>query len=96
MLFDSRSFIICLLRMSDGQPHPSASVPIITGPDYGRGWSIGQTVDIEATSSRLAVVVPTTMLTTTDFGTSIGHIPHLFVWDWKTGTKYVVSGFELH
>lgn len=93
---DSRAFTIHLLRMSDGQPHPSASVPIINGPDCLCEWPFNRTADIKVTSSRLAIVV-LMKITRENAGpdTPIGHVFRLFVWDWKTGIKYLVSGFEL-
>ena len=70
--------------MSDGQPHPSASVPVINGPDYGRGFSVTE-IGAQLTRSRLAVVVQIRP------GYWPPRVLHFVVWDWKTGVKYVVS-----
>lgn len=85
---DFRSFTIQLLRMSDGQPHPSASAPVINGPDYGKEWVAGE-MQVQLTRSRLAV----TVMTLIDLPP---RVPRLIVWDWKTGVKYVVSGNRVH
>lgn len=75
--------------MSDGQPHPSAFAPVINGPDYGGKWMV-RDFQIQVTSSRLALTVP--ILVEYD---SPG-FPHLIVWDWKTGVRYVVSSNHVH
>ena len=80
---DPRSFTIQLLRMSDGQPHPSASSSILNGRDYGRDW-MADVVQVQLTRSRLAVTVLT-------FVDEPPRVSHFIVWDWKTGVKYAVS-----
>ena len=85
---DFRSFIIQFFQMSDGQPHPSAFAPIINGPDYGRGWA-ADGIQVQLTRSRIAV----TVLVSLD---DPPRVPHLLIWDWKTGTKYVVSSTRVH
>ena len=84
---DSRSFAIQLLRMSDGQPHPSASAPSINGPryKYGREWVVDE-IQVQLTCSRLAVTVQIF---------AKPRVPHFIVWDWKTGVKYVVSSDQV-
>jgi len=64
--------------MDDGQPHPEASDPIITGPVFSPGvHTVGG--EVQLTGCRLAarVVVPL-------------EPEHLIVWDWKTGEKHMV------
>ena len=81
---DFRPFLIQLLRMSDGQPHPSAFSPTIEPPDSWKTWT-KRVAQVQLTSSRLAV----TFLTSSD-------VPRFVVWDWKTGVKHVVSSDQLH
>ena len=79
--------------MSDGKPHPDASVPTINGPgyQYEQEWSVYQIGQAKVTSSRVAITV------SIKSGTPSLHElpPHFLVWDWKTGVKYVVSGTEI-
>ena len=76
--------------MSDGQPHPNASVPVIDGPDYGHeGW-FNHISDVKVTSSRLAM---TAQILPEIFNYN-QLTPHFLVWDWKTGVKCVVSGYQ--
>ena len=82
-----RSFTMQLRRMSDGQVHPSALVPIINGPEYGRDESV-RSIKIKITSSRLAVAVLASRLL---FLRNPGPVFHFIVWDWRTGVKHVVS-----
>jgi hypothetical protein len=82
----ARSFAVQLLRMSDGQPHPNASIPILNGPKF---WlqSAFSHMRVRLTCSRIAVTAP--MLTVPC--PSSDRVPRLIVWDWKTGVMHVVS-----
>ena len=76
--------------MSDGKPHPDASVPTINGPgyQYEQEWSVYQIGQAKVTSSRVAITV-----SIKSGAPSLHELPpHFLVWDWKTGVKYVVSG----
>ena len=74
--------------MSDGQPHPDASIPIINGPgyQYEQARSVRRIVEVKVTASRLVTMVSIEPLSAA----------HFLVWDWKTGVKYVVSGTKIH
>jgi hypothetical protein len=87
----ARSFRLSLLRMSDGSPHPDAIDPIIIGTEFGP-WRTIDEITIQATGCRLAVTVS---LHNTPFDGSGMH-DNLFIWDWKTGQKYLVSVVQVY
>jgi len=82
--------MIKLLQMSDGQPHPSVSGPLVDMPYYERDWTWrANDIKIQATCSRLALTVPIFVRS------GAPRAPHFIVWDWKTGVKYVVSSDQV-
>ena len=83
-----RSFQLSLLQMSDGCPHPDAAEPIIFGTEFGP-WQRICDISVQATGLKLAVKVSLDLPTTNG---SEGKHDNLFIWDWRTGQKYIVSG----
>lgn len=86
----ARSFRLSLLQMSNGRPHPDAAEPIIIGTEFGP-WRGIHDISIFATSCKLAVKVSLLDIPTPT-ASGEGRHENLFVWDWRTGQKYIVSG----
>jgi hypothetical protein len=63
--------------MSDGKPHPHASIPVINGPDYEHEGSFQEIIRVKVTSSRLAV----TALIFYEASNSNVITLHFHVWD---------------
>lgn len=80
-----RSFRLEMFQMSDGKPHPSGIHSDVMGRSYDAPTRITK-VSLQVTGCRLAARV-----STAGGDGPPGGVVELFVWDWRTGKKRLVS-----